>query len=182
MKFIRSKENPLIKDIKKIIDEKEKERVFLLEGKKLVDEALSSGLNLKFILITEKFLEENRDFVEKLQKFELIVIPEKIEGGISTVETPQGILAIAHFEKREKVPLKPDSIVIFLYKIKDPGNLGTIFRSAEAFGVNGIYLSPHSCSPFNTKVIRASAGSCLRVNFFEGVEFEIFNPTFAFFL
>ncbi len=175
MKFIKSKEHPLIREIKRLIGEKEKKRVFFLEGEKLVKEALSSRVNLKFILITEKFLNENRDFVEKLQKYELIIISEKIEQSLATVETPQGILALAFFEKIGRVPLESDAIVIFLYKIKDPGNLGTIFRSAEAFGVDRIYLSPYSCSPFNTKVIRASTGSCLRVNFFEDVEFDIFR-------
>jgi TrmH family RNA methyltransferase len=172
VKLIKSKENPLIKEIKKIIDEKEERRVFLLEGKKLVEEALFSNVEILYILVTERFFKEKNDFIKKIEDYEIIVIDERIERSLSTVETPQGILALAYPGKRRKFTLEGDSIFLFLYKIKDPGNLGTIFRSAEAFGVEGIYLSPDSCSPFNTKVIRASAGSCLRINFFENVEFE----------
>lgn len=170
MKFIKSKENPLIKEIKSFIDEKEKRKIFLLESRKLVEEALKSEVDIKYILVTEKFVEENTDFLEELKGFEIIMVDEKIVKNLSTVETPQGILALAFHKKRALKSLKSDAVVLYLYKIKDPGNLGTIFRSAEAFGVERIYLSPDSCSPFNTKVIRASAGSCLRVDFVEDVE------------
>lgn len=173
MKLIKSRENPLIKEIRNLIEEKEKRKVFLLESRKLVEEALKSEVDIRFILITERFLRENRDFIEELKKFEILVVNEKIERSLSTLETPQGILAIAFYEKRELKPLKSDSVVLYLYKIKDPGNLGTIFRSAEALGVERVYLSPDSCSPFNTKVVRASAGSCLRVRFFENVKFDV---------
>lgn len=172
MKLIKSKENPLIKEIKNLIEEKEKRKIFLLESRKLVEEALKSEVEIRFILITERFLRENRNFIEELKKFEIVVVDEKIEKSLSTVETPQGILAIAFHGKRELKPLKSDTVVLYLYKIKDPGNLGTIFRSAEALGVERFYLSPDSCSPFNTKVVRASAGSCLRVSFFENVKFD----------
>ncbi len=172
MKIIKSKENPLIREIKNLIKEKEKKGVFLLEGRKLVEEALFSDVDIKYILVTEKFSRERSDFIKKLEEYEVIVINEKIERSLATVETPQGIFALAYPRNRRKTFLKPDSILLFLHKIKDPGNLGTIFRSAEAFGVERVYLSPGSCSPFNTKVVRASAGSCLRVNFFENVEFQ----------
>lgn len=172
MKFIRSKENPLIKEISNLIKEKEKRKIFLLESRKLVEEAFESEVEVRFILITEKFLRENEAFIEELRKSEIVVVDEKIIKSLSTVETPQGILALAFHKKRELKPLKSDSLVLYLYRIKDPGNLGTIFRSAEAFGVERIYLSPQSCSPFNAKVVRASAGSCLRINFFENVEFR----------
>lgn len=172
MKIIKNKENPLIKEIKNLIDEKEKRGIFLLEGKNLVEEALFSDVDIKYILVTEKFFKEKNDFIKKLKEREVIVIAEKIERSLATVETPQGILAVVYPRKRRETPLKSDSVFLFLYKIKDPGNLGAIFRSAEAFGVEKIYLSPDSCSPFNTKVVRASAGSCLRINFFENVEFE----------
>ncbi len=172
MKLIKSKENPLIKEIKRLISEKEERGIFLLEGKRLFEEALFSDVEIGYILVTEKFFKEKSDFIKKIEDYEIIVIDEKIEKSLSTVETPQGILALAYPRKRKKVSLEADSILLYIYKIKDPGNLGTIFRSAEAFGVECIYLSPDSCSPFNTKVVRASAGSCLRINFFENVEFE----------
>lgn len=172
MKIIKSKENPLAREIKSLIDEKEKRGVFLLESKKLVEEALISDVDIKYILVTEKFFKEKADFIKKLEGYEVIVINEKIERSLATVETPQGILAVACPREKKKISFKSDSIFLFLHKIKDPGNLGTVFRSAEAFGVERIFLSPDSCSPFNTKVVRASAGSCLRVNFSENVEFE----------
>ncbi len=172
MKFIKSKENPLIKRIRTLIKEKERERVFLLESKKLVEEALSSNLNIAYILITEKFFNENRRFLKILEGYEIFIVTEKIERVLSTLETPSGIFALASLKNQDKPSLQPDSTVLILYEIKDPGNLGTIFRSAEIFGVERIYLTPNSCSPFNTKVVRASAGSCFRVRFFENIEIK----------
>ncbi|MGQ9617788.1 MAG: TrmH family RNA methyltransferase [Candidatus Aminicenantia bacterium] len=170
MKIITSRNNPLIKKIKELLVEKGK--VFLLEGKKLVEEAILSNAEIKFIFVTEKFEKENREFIEKLEGYELIKISEHVEKSLSTVESSQGILGVAFPRKFERTPISKDSVLLYLYKIKDPGNLGTIFRSAEAFGVDRIYISSNACSPFNTKVIRASAGSCLRVPFFEEITFE----------
>jgi RNA methyltransferase, TrmH family len=167
---IESVQNGMVKHAYSLkIPKKSKESEdFLCEGFHLVREALKSGANCRFIFATreawnnpegkEIFAEAHR------QKTRCFEVPAKIISYVSDTVTPQGILAVA-----EKIPLRwpaePFSRVLCVYQVQDAGNMGTLFRSAEAFGVQGLFLTDGCCDPFNPKVVRASMGSLFRMPF-----------------
>lgn len=147
----------------------------------MVEEALKSGLRLRFIFATAeawKRPEGERLYTaahqEKVKCFE---VPSKIIVYISDTVTPQGILAVA--QKIAPVwPESPYTRILALYQVQDAGNLGTIFRSAEAFGAQELFLTEGCCDPFNPKVVRASMGSLFRVPFVQNEKWETFQAWF----
>lgn len=163
MKWINSTENPLIKEIIKI-KKIPREKIFI-EGLNLVETALEEQEEhrIEKVLLTENFISKHEKFVNSLKmgSFELIGVTEKIANNISDTVTPQGIFAILSYKikKLSEEEIKKAENIIILDKIQDPGNMGTIIRTAEAFGADAIILTPGSCNPLSSKVIRASAGS-----------------------
>jgi len=159
MKWIQSLENPLIKEIKKIIKQPQ-EKIFI-EGINLFEAALSSDcLQLETILVTEDFIERQKDFFKSLQsRFQVTGISEKIARAISETVTPQGIFAVAKFKNKNINDIKNPALIIIADRIQDPGNIGTIIRSAEALGAEAVLITPGTCNPLSGKALRASAGS-----------------------
>ena len=141
---------------------------FLCEGFHLVREALKSGLKCRFIFGTKEAWAnpEGKDILasahrEKVKCFE---VPLKIISYISDTVTPQGMLAVVG-----KLPVKwPEGAcerVLAVFQVQDGGNMGTLFRSAEAFGAQALLLTEGCCDPYNPKVVRAAMGSLFRVPF-----------------
>lgn len=160
MRLIQSVENPLIKEIKKI-KEKPKERVFI-EGANLIKAAFNSKSSLiEKILVTEDFIQKNTEFFELIGNFPSLLITDKVAKAISDTVSCQGIFAIAKFKLIDikDLSLTEPNLIVVADRIQDPGNLGTIIRVAEAFGVQAIFITPGTCNPLSPKVIRASAGS-----------------------
>jgi len=102
---------------------------------------------------------------EKVRCFE---VTPKIVTYLSDTVTPQGILGAVQ-KPTPAWPTKPFSRVLGVHQVQDAGNMGTLFRSAEAFGVQAIFLTEGCCDPFNPKVVRSSMGSLFRVPFMMGV-------------
>jgi TrmH family RNA methyltransferase len=138
-----------------------------IEGLRVVEEAIRSGLKFRAVF----FRESAQNIAERLlpqigSHVETLLIPDKIFDGAVPTETPQGVAALARLRDfslddiLERLQIGPVMVVVGL---QDPGNLGTILRSAEAFGSAGVVLGEGTVSPFNTKVIRASAGSIFRL-------------------
>ncbi len=151
---------------------------FLCEGFHLVREALKSGLKCRFIFATKGAWDnpEGQEIQaaaqrEKVRCFE--VIP-KIISYISDTVTPQGILAVVG-KMPAQWPSEPLSRVVAVYQVQDAGNMGTLFRSAEAFGVQGILLTEGCCDPYSPKVVRASMGSLFRVPFVQNEKWEAYE-------
>ncbi len=138
-----------------------------LEGVKLVEEALRSGLQLE----TAFFCESARPLAEKMlpqisERTETVVLPDSLFKSIVPTETPQGIAALVKlpaFTAEQIMNRGNDGPVVVASGLQDPGNLGTIFRSAEAFGGAGVFLTEGTVSPYNWKVLRASSGSIFRL-------------------
>lgn len=159
--IIKSKQNSLIKIFKKLHKKKGRteSNLFLIEGFKLVQEALISNISIKNILYTDAI---NNGFIEKIQKdIPCYKIPQELMKVVSTTDNPPPIIGMASMFNLQLS--KFSDLLIFLESISEPGNLGTIIRSAEAFGVGGIILNKNSVDRFNPKVIRSSAGSIFRV-------------------
>lgn len=140
-----------------------------IEGARIVEEAIRSGLRFRAVL----FKQSAQNLAERLlpqisSHVETLLLPDKIFNGTVPSETPQGVAALVRLRESkledlvERLHVGPIMIVVGL---QDPGNLGTLLRSAEAFGSAGVVLGEGSVSPFNSKVIRASAGSIFGLPF-----------------
>lgn len=167
IKKVESLANPLLKAVKKIVEGRSDE-FWLMEGKKLVLEALRSGISLKELLLTPKAMHTNGEIAEILDKTggNYTEVSDAVMKKISQLETPPGVLAIA---KRIPAPKKiqVNKFAVFLLGIRDPGNLGTIIRSAEASGCEFVACSPDCAEPYGTKVVRGSMGSIFRIPVFK---------------
>ncbi|HJT25625.1 MAG TPA: RNA methyltransferase [bacterium] len=148
---------------------------FLCEGFHLVREALKSGLKNRFIFGTKEAWEnaEGKEILalaqrEKVRCFE---VTGNIISYISDTVTPQGILAVVG-KMPSQWPAENYSRVLAVYQVQDAGNMGTLFRSAEAFGVQAVLLTEGCSDPYNPKVVRASMGSLFRVPFVHGEKWE----------
>lgn len=144
---------------------------FLCEGHHLVAEAFKSGLKFRFIFFTKESLsrEEGSDLFERAQrgKIRCFEAPQNVIGYMADTVTPQGVIAVV--KKPDLTwPEMPFGTLLGIHQVQDAGNLGTLFRSAEAFGVRGIFLTEGTCDPFNPKVVRSSMGSLLRIPFITG--------------
>jgi RNA methyltransferase, TrmH family len=135
-----------------------------IEGLHLVQEAIRSGLNLDTV-----FLEEGHEGL--LEQFpssnaEVLVVPEDVYLSATMTEHPQGVAALVEapqFTLQAMVPRAPRPLVVVAAGLQDPGNLGTLVRSAEAFGATGMILLPGTVSLWNAKTLRASSGSAFRL-------------------
>ncbi|MCL2052871.1 MAG: RNA methyltransferase [Oscillospiraceae bacterium] len=165
MQEINSKDNPKIKLYRKLSDDRKcraEHGLFVLEGVRLVDEAESAGW-ADSIFITKSFLENyGRSFTDVHDDISVYVIADELSKKLSDTENPQGIFAIC------KTPeycceIRHNGRYILLHHIQDPGNLGTIIRTADAFGIDGI-ITVDCCDIFNPKVIRSTMGGIFRVN------------------
>ena len=163
------------KIIKHIIKLKEKKyrkeyNEYIIEGAKIVQEAIQEKVKIKQIIISENAI--NTDLIlnhlkEELQKINYIIVPSNIFKLISEVEKPQGVLAIIEKEKQEENIDVNQDIILALDDIQDPGNLGTIIRTADSVGLNQILISKGTIDPYNPKVIRSTMGAIFRVKIIE---------------
>ena len=155
--IISSLENKRIKDIKKLYDKQKssKEELFIVEGEHLVKEAYNNKL-LKTIIIKEG-MEPN------IPCNDIIYVTLPVLKKISLLDTPNNIMGICYKKKEEKI----GNSILVLDNIQDPGNLGTIIRSAVAFNIDTIILSSDTVSLYNSKVIRSTQGMLFSINIIE---------------
>nr|WP_160141684.1 TrmH family RNA methyltransferase [Salicibibacter halophilus] len=153
--MITSVNNPLIKKIKKYRQKKYrmKERRFLVEGVHLVEEALAANAYVDMLVTSEEAPLLSVDIGDH----RVVEVSGSVFAMISATESPQGWLAVC------KIPPEDEGTngsVLLLDGIRDPGNLGTMIRTAEAAGLAGIYVSEDTVDLYNPKVIRATQGPC----------------------
>ncbi len=169
LRRIEGRHNPLIKEVRQAFarSERTEEGSCAIEGMRIVEEAIRSGLRFRAVL----FKESAQNLAERLlpqigAQVETVLVPDSLFDGIVPSETPQGVAALVRLREfslddlLERVQVGP---VIVVLGLQDPGNLGTILRSAEAFAAAGVILGEGTVSPLNSKVIRASAGSIFRL-------------------
>lgn len=152
---ITSKQNSKIKYCLKLHQQsfRDEEQKFLIEGEHLLEMALKNDAVIE--VYTTK---ERKDLPKNISQF---LINEEILRKIAFSMNPQGVVAICHTPKEKEYF---GDRVLLLDDISDPGNLGTIFRTALAFGYQDILLTKHCCSPFNEKAIQASQGAIFQVS------------------
>jgi RNA methyltransferase, TrmH family len=143
---------------------------FLAEGLRVVEDLLASGLRLRWIVTASSIedTERGRDIVARIDREGIVrrTVPDRDFAQFSATEAPQGVLAVADIPAAQIDELsfvRDLSVVLILDAVQDPGNLGTLIRSAEAFAASAVVVMPGSVDPWNPKVVRASAGSSFRV-------------------
>ena len=170
-----------IKSISKLKQKKYRynTNTFLCEGWRLFISATESIPNeILEIIISDTFVSSDNYYNLKKILFEkevsIFTCSDKIFKSISDEKSPSGILFITrlkHYGYSELINIKENNC-IYLENISDPGNLGTIIRTAAWFGINNIILSPGSVDPFNTKVVRATAGGIFQVNLYLNITLD----------
>lgn len=151
---------------------REKEKLFLIEGDKMVAEIINSNIKIKELLITEKFSLtpfDNSPGIEKIS-----VVEKSDLKKISLLQSPQNSLAICRMPEKKPLPEHLNTgLSLFLDSIQDPGNLGTIVRICDWFGISRVFCSKETVDLYNPKVIQASMGSFHRVSVWESSFSEI---------
>src|ERR1700722_17549269 len=144
---------------------------FLCEGFHLVQEAFKSDLKLRFIFGTKEGLAHSDGLaiqeLAKRSKVRCFEVTPQIISYLSDTVSPQGMLAVVK-KIESALPAQSDGLFLGVHQVQDAGNMGTLFRSAEAFGVKHIFLTEGCCDPFNPKVVRAAMGSLFRVPYMLG--------------
>jgi TrmH family RNA methyltransferase len=164
--MISSSQNPKIK-LARALTGRPKERheanAFLAEGVRLVEEAVISNWGFRFVLYSDELSERGRKLVEKLaeKKIEVEKVKSSLLQSISETETSQGIIAV--LELTHLPIINSPNFVLIPDSIRDPGNLGTLLRTADAAGVQAVLIPPETTDAFAPKVVRAGMGAHFRL-------------------
>jgi TrmH family RNA methyltransferase len=180
VRIVQSKQNARLKELRRALSNPGRNENGLagIEGPNLLDEALRAGLRVACVFVaqgSERLLEQ----MPLPLKAEVLVIPRKLLDSALATDTPQPVAALveppdwtwAHVlaDHKDSAPL-----IVVLAGLQDPGNLGTIVRSAEAFRVDGVVCLPGTVNAWNAKAVRASAGSVFRVPLLSAPEEAVF--------
>ena len=141
--------------------------VCAIEGMRIIEEAIRSGLRLQTVFFSASAEGRAHKLLPQLAaNVETLLLPEKLFHGAVPSDSPQGVAALVRcqqFSVEDVLGKAASGPLMAVSGVQDPGNLGTILRSAEAFGAGGILLGEGTVSAFNPKVVRASAGSVFRL-------------------
>lgn len=145
------------------------EGLFLAEGSRLCREALSAGLSVRTLLVTpEALLRE--PWLEQESPTELTLISQGVAQAISDTQAPQGVFCLCALPRERELSLQPSGRYLLLDRLQDPGNLGTIIRGAEAFGITALVLGKGCPDRFSPKVLRSTMGSVFRQPVLSGAD------------
>jgi TrmH family RNA methyltransferase len=165
---ITSRQNPLVKRYRRVRAGSERHHVFI-EGVRLVEDALSAGAHFETVAFTPalEMSERGLALLDALQQVPCrgAQVSKQVMEAIADTENPQGVAAIVSRPFFELADLfaTPPQIIVIADQLQDPGNLGTIIRTAEAAGASGLITTRYTVDPFNHKAMRASMGSALRL-------------------
>ena len=160
--MITSIKNPKIKLVRDLLSQKkyrDQEHAFVVEGVRLVEEALSAGCTPSLVLYSTSLSERGHEILTDLDpaRTQIEEIDAQLLDKVSDTSTSQGLLMV--FPQPAKDVLPAGEPVLVLDQMRDPGNLGTILRSASAFGFRTVILTPGSADPYSPKVLRAGMGA-----------------------
>ena len=156
MEHITSLKNPKVAAWKALKDRKGRREsgCFLVEGRKMVEEALSSAFDVETVLV-----QEGMELPDGLT-MPVYELPAHVLAAVCDTKTPQGIAAVVRMKEQSAL----GKHIVVLDGVQDPGNVGTIIRTADAAGLDGVLLSNQCADVFSPKVLRATMGSIFRMN------------------
>lgn len=166
---LTSTSNPLIKGTLKLKSSPDRSTGFLIEGPHLVEAALAAGVAFKRVFFTAEFIskKEGKRLLHLLERNAslLVELSGAVFSRLSDTETPQGIIAVVSWPEigLEGLQFKAAPFLAVCDGIQDPGNLGTIIRSADAAGADAVVVMPGTCNAFSPKAVRATAGSIFTI-------------------
>jgi len=165
---VSSRQNALVKELRKAFTQADlsKDGYMAVEGVRIIEEAIRSGLRFQAVF----FSESGRSHAERLlpqisSHTEALLLPDQVFSSAVATETPQGVAALVKpkiVRLEDVLEPRENLVLVGLAGVQDPGNVGTVIRSAEAFSARAVLLGEKTASHFNSKVVRASAGSVFR--------------------
>lgn len=166
--LLTGKDNPHLKLIRSLSAKsgRKKAGAFVAEGKRLVEEALTyAAERVRFFAVSESFGEKNKNFIKMLDETgkSVYTVKENLFREACATEHPQGVLAVMDLTGAPKADMSSAQFILVLDGVSEPGNLGTIIRTAEAAGVDAVLLCGDCADVYNPKVVRATMGSLFRV-------------------
>lgn len=160
--MITSAHNPKIQRVRALLtrrQERDEAGLFVVEGVRLVEEAQAAGWQAELILHSQALSERGQALVSRFRSTaaDIEEVPDHLMQSISGTETPQGILAVL---RQRSLSLQPQpNFLLVIDAVRDPGNLGTLLRTAAAAGVQAVLLAPGSADAFSPKVLRSGMGA-----------------------
>ncbi|CAM4160806.1 TrmH family RNA methyltransferase [Lacicoccus alkaliphilus] len=154
---ITSKDNTRIKNLRKLHKRKERSRtgMFLIDGEHLVEEAVAAGQRIHYLIA-----EADYTFTFDASDFEVVYVSAPVLKSLSQLEAPQGVMAALTYVPPE---VSGDKVLV-LDDVQDPGNLGSLIRTADAFGFDRVVVSRGTVDPFSDKVLRSAQGSTFHIS------------------
>jgi len=169
LRSIEGRHNLLLKELRKAFAGAEltADNCCAIEGLRVVEEAIRTGLRFRAVFFSTSATGKAEKLLPQIgAHVETVVVPDKLFENTVPSESPQGVAALAFcksFSLEDVLARIEFGPVLAIVSLQDPGNLGTILRSAEAFGAAGVLLGEGTVSAYNSKVVRASAGSIFRL-------------------
>lgn len=171
--MITSAQNKIVKEVKKLKNKKGRENadLFIIEGERFV-KGIPFDIEILYYIFSEKF--SKACDTDIYNRAEIHIVSEDIILKISDTVNPQGVMAICKIKKYnfQDIKIKENMLFLLLDRVMDPGNLGTIIRSADALGVSAIFLSNGCADIYNSKVLRSTMGSLFNLPIFENCNFD----------
>lgn len=174
MDIITSTSNKLVKELNRLnkdVKERRRRDVFIVEGIRMFKEIpLDKVMEIYMSESAYHAYKDDEQVVRLMEAAPAIVLSDSVFMGVSQTKTPQGCMAIVkcmHYEFDFKSDNDDSETYLVLDTLQDPGNMGTILRSAEAAGITAVIIGPGCCDPYNPKVVRATMGAIFRVPFIQ---------------
>ncbi|WP_290753882.1 RNA methyltransferase [Henriciella sp.] len=182
LETISSTGNPLVKMLRSLERKKGRNEtgLFLAEGARLVEQGLSAGWSLDSLVVSASSAERAfvRDLVDKAARSgaRTVQVTDRLAGQIARKDNPQAVIGAFRqtHPALEDLTVPETSLWIALYEVRDPGNLGTILRTADCAGLSGVLLIGQCCDPYSVEAVRASMGSIFDIPFARA-SFDAFN-------
>lgn len=169
LRLIEGRNNALVKDLRKAFAHGDltDDGHCAIEGMRILEEAIRSGLKFRAVFFNSSALAKAERLLPQLAAYvETLLLPDKLFATAVPSDSPQGVAALVRcpvFSVESVLGKAAGRPVVAISGVQDPGNLGTILRSAEAFDAAGVLLGEGTVGPFNSKAVRASAGSVFRL-------------------
>jgi TrmH family RNA methyltransferase len=162
--MIKSSDNKKVKLVRSLSLKKNRDKMglYIAEGKTLVEEYVAGNELVEFILLSEDFTPDTIDVNSGL----VFVVEKKIFSSISNTNNSQGIIAVVRQKKSLVEDILKSNLIVFADALQDPGNMGTIIRSADAFNALSLIVNKGCVDIYNPKTVRSAMGSMTRVSFF----------------